>query len=43
MVSLQAKQVDYFTEVGSELELIYRQVWWERRETQDSIQLSLNL
>jgi biopolymer transport protein ExbB len=43
MVSLQAKQVDYFTEVGSELELIYRQVWWERRETQDSTQLSLNL
>jgi biopolymer transport protein ExbB len=43
MVSLQAKQVDYFTEVGSELELIYRQVWWERRQPQDSIQLSLNL
>lgn len=43
MVSLQAKQVDYFTEVGSELELIYRQVWWERRELQDRTQPSLNL
>lgn len=29
MVTLQAKQMDYFSEVGSELELIYRQVWFE--------------
>lgn len=29
MVTLQAKQVDYFSKVGSELELIYRQVWYE--------------
>jgi biopolymer transport protein ExbB len=29
MVSLQSQQVDYFSEVGSELELIYRQVWYE--------------
>lgn len=29
-VSLQAKQVDYFADVGSELELIYRQ-WYERK------------
>lgn len=28
-VSLQTRQVDYFSEVGSELELIYRQVWYE--------------
>ncbi|MBD1998328.1 MotA/TolQ/ExbB proton channel family protein [Leptolyngbya sp. FACHB-541] len=29
MVSLQARQMDYFSEVGNELELIYRQVWYE--------------
>lgn len=28
-VTLQAKQVDYFAEVGNELELIYRQLWYE--------------
>ncbi len=28
-VTLQARQMDYFSEVGSELELIYRQVWYE--------------
>jgi biopolymer transport protein ExbB len=28
-VSLQASQVDYFTQVGSKLELIYRQIWYE--------------
>ncbi|NJM76036.1 MAG: MotA/TolQ/ExbB proton channel family protein [Acaryochloridaceae cyanobacterium RU_4_10] len=28
-VSLQANQVDYFTQVGSKLELIYRQIWYE--------------
>ena len=28
-VSLQAKQMDYFSEVGNELELIYRQYWYE--------------
>ncbi len=28
-VSLQSQQVDYFSEAGSELELIYRQVWYE--------------
>ena len=28
-VSLQARQTDYFSEVGSELELIYRQLWYE--------------
>lgn len=29
LVSLQAQQMDYFSDVGSELELIYRQVWYE--------------
>jgi biopolymer transport protein ExbB len=29
MVTLQARQVDYFSEVGAELELIYRQIWYE--------------
>ncbi len=28
-LTLQARQIDYFSEVGSELELIYRQVWYE--------------
>lgn len=28
-VSLQSQQIDYFAEVGSELELIYRQIWHE--------------
>lgn len=29
LVTLQARQMDYFSEVGNELELIYRQVWYE--------------
>ncbi len=29
LVTLQANQMDYFSQVGSELELIYRQVWYE--------------
>ncbi|MEY3297073.1 MAG: hypothetical protein RLZZ597_333 [Cyanobacteriota bacterium] len=29
MVTLQAQQIDYFSDVGSELELIYRQCWYE--------------
>jgi biopolymer transport protein ExbB len=33
-VSLQAQQMDYFTEVGNELELIYRQVWCELKSFQ---------
>jgi biopolymer transport protein ExbB len=28
-VSFQAQQVDYFSAIGSELDLIYRQVWYE--------------
>lgn len=34
MVTLQAKQMDYFSEVGTELELIYRQFWHEGRPDQ---------
>lgn len=29
LVSLQSQQIDYFSEVGNELELIYRQYWHE--------------
>jgi biopolymer transport protein ExbB len=29
MVSLQAQQIDYFSDAGNELELIYRQYWYE--------------
>ena len=29
MVTLQSKQMDYFLETGNELELIYRQYWYE--------------
>ncbi|MEB3295022.1 MAG: MotA/TolQ/ExbB proton channel family protein [Synechococcales bacterium] len=28
-ITLQAQQIDYFAKVGSELELIYRQIWYE--------------
>lgn len=28
-VTLQSRQMDFFSEVGNELELIYRQVWYE--------------
>jgi biopolymer transport protein ExbB len=30
-VTLQARQIDYFADVGSELELVYRQLWYEPR------------
>ncbi|MBD3881143.1 MotA/TolQ/ExbB proton channel family protein [Phormidium tenue FACHB-886] len=30
LVTLQARQMDYFAEVGAELELIYRQYWYEK-------------
>lgn len=29
MVTLQSQQIDYFSEAGNELELIYRQCWYE--------------
>jgi biopolymer transport protein ExbB len=35
-VSLQSSQMDYFADVGSELELIYRQRWYEPRVQQES-------
>lgn len=28
-ITLQAQQIDYFAKVGSELELIYREIWYE--------------
>lgn len=34
-VTLQARQVDYFTEAGSELELVYRQYWQEAHNSPD--------
>jgi biopolymer transport protein ExbB len=34
--SLQAAQIDYFMDVGNELELIYRQLWYEPRIAQES-------
>jgi biopolymer transport protein ExbB len=34
LVTFQSQQVDYFSEVGSELELIYRQVWYEPMQTE---------
>ena len=35
LVSLQARQIDYFSEVGTELELIYRQCWYEPTTSDD--------
>jgi hypothetical protein len=29
MVTLQTQQMDYFSETGNELELIYRECWYE--------------
>ncbi len=37
-IGLQAAQMDYFSEVGSELELIYRQRWYEPRIAQEQQQ-----
>jgi len=34
LVTLQSNQMDYFSEVGSELELIYRQEWYEPSQEQ---------
>jgi biopolymer transport protein ExbB len=31
-VTLQSQQMDYFSEVGNELELLYRQVWYEPQQ-----------
>lgn len=37
-ITLQAQQTDYFSEVGSELELIYRQCWYEPSHPDESTQ-----
>jgi biopolymer transport protein ExbB len=42
LVTLQATQMDYFSEVGSELELIYRQIWYEPAELYDETYLPSN-
>jgi biopolymer transport protein ExbB len=34
LVSLQSQQMDYFTKVGTQLELIYRQRWYEPAQRQ---------
>jgi biopolymer transport protein ExbB len=41
LVTLQAQQMDYFSDVGSELELIYRQLWYEPSVEQQQIPHSL--
>ncbi len=33
-VTLQSQQVNYFSDIGNELELIYRQTWYELSESQ---------
>lgn len=35
-VTLQAQQMNYFSDLGNELELIYRQVWYEPAEMEKS-------
>ena len=37
LVTLQTQQTDYFSEVGSELELIYRQYWYEPSNSEEPI------
>ncbi len=39
-VTLQSQQVDYFSSVGSELELIYREIWYEPSVSNNSSMLS---
>ncbi len=39
-VSLQSQQMDYFSRVGSDLELIYRQVWYEPSQSNHRLQKS---
>ncbi len=38
--TLQSHQIDYFADVGTELELIYRQLWYEPRVAQETQQQS---
>jgi biopolymer transport protein ExbB len=37
LVTLQSNQMDYFSEVGSELELIYRQEWYEPSQAHEHL------
>jgi biopolymer transport protein ExbB len=39
-VTLQSSQIDYFADVGTELELIYRQLWYEPRMAEETQQQS---
>lgn len=39
-VTLQSNQIDYFSEVGSELELIYRQIWYEPSVSDRSLSIN---
>lgn len=39
-VTLQSNQVDYFSEVGSELELIYRQFWCESATNNQDLKIT---
>ena len=43
-VTFQARQIEYFSEVGSELDLIYRQVWYEPAlmEQEDAVMVGAN-
>jgi len=40
LVTFQSRQIDYFSEVGTELELIYRQVWYEPMQVKSEAYLS---
>ncbi len=39
-VTLQSNQVDYFSEAGSELELIYRQAWYEPATNNQNLKIT---
>lgn len=39
LVTFQSRQMDYFSEVGSELELIYRQIWHEPSQSEPAAYL----
>jgi len=41
LVTLQSQQMDYFSETGSELELIYRQNWYEPQHLESMDQRSV--
>ena len=41
LVTLQTQQIDYFSQVGSELELIYRQYWYQPSAEQELVSAAL--